>query len=340
MTSSAAPFAFIPGCGPDAVPVAALDRADQLRDDTDALTALWAQARVLLLDDAGALCDEAGQPLALTGAQVSDGPGGVGAAAFLGLDDTGRGWFALDAALTAVTSPHSVDLRTAAATWPARESAAFAEARALRSWRQRHRFCGTCGGEVAMLRAGWLGRCQSCGLDHYPRTDPAVIVAVSDGARLLLGRQAAWPARRYSVIAGFVEPGESLEQAVAREVLEETGLQVRRCRYLASQPWPFPAALMLGFAAEAEPGELRIGAELEDARWFDAAQIRDAIAREAAPAGDDDGPLLSSPISISRWLVERWLDDQSLAMAGAGAAVSSDHDAQGGHGQGLIGPAR
>ncbi len=163
-----------------------------------------------------------------------------------------------------------------------------------------------------MLRAGWLGRCQSCGLDHYPRTDPAVIVAVSDGARLLLGRQAVWPARRYSVIAGFVAPGESLEQTVAREVLEETGLHVRRCRYLASQPWPFPAALMLGFAAEAEPGEPRVGDELEDARWFDAAQIRDAIAREAAPAGDDDGPLLSSPISISRWLVERWLDEQLL----------------------------
>ena len=317
MTSTGAPFAFIPGCGPDATPSAALDRADHLRDDSNALAALWTDARVLLLDDTGAVCDDEGQPLPLSGAQVSEGPGGVGAAAFLGLDEGGRGWFALDASLTAVTGARSVDLRTAASTGPAREAAAFAGARALQSWRQRHRFCGTCGGEVAMLRAGWLGRCRSCELDHYPRTDPAVIVAVSDGARLLLGRQSAWPARRYSVIAGFVEPGESLEQAVAREVMEETGLRVRRCRYLASQPWPFPGALMLGFAAEAEPAEPQVGAELEDARWFDAGQIRAAAAREAAQGADDDGPLLSSPISIARWLIEDWL---AAAERNAGAS--------------------
>ena len=179
-----------------------------------------------------------------------------------------------------------------------------------------------------MLRAGWLGRCQSCGLDHYPRTDPAVIVAVSDGARLLLGRQSTWPARRYSVIAGFVEPGESLEQAVAREVMEETGLRVRRCRYLASQPWPFPGALMLGFAAEAESGEPRVGVELEDARWFDAGEIRAAAARESmadVDHTDDDGPLLSSPISIARWLIEHWLENAERTVADAAAGdVPSD----------------
>ncbi len=313
MTPAGGPFAFIPGCGPDAAPASALDRADHLRDDDDALAALWERGRVLLLDGDGALGDDDGQPLELTGRDVTEGPGGVGAAVLLGLDAEGRGWFALDAALSAVAAPRTVDLRTAAATWPARDAAAFAQARALQGWRRRHRFCGTCGGEVAMRRAGWLGRCQACGLDHYPRTDPAVIVAVSDGARLLLGRQSSWPARRYSVIAGFVEPGESLEQAVAREVLEETGLHVRRCRYLASQPWPFPGALMLGFSAEAEPAEPQVGIELEDARWFDAAQIRAAAAREhAAGSGDDaddadDGPLLSSPISIARWLIEQWL---------------------------------
>ena len=120
------------------------------------------------------------------------------------------------------------------------------------------------------LRARGLdgAHCSQCGAEHYPRTDPAVIVAVSDGTRLLLGRQANWPARRYSVIAGFVEPGESLEQTVAREVLEETGVRVRSCRYLASQPWPFPGSLMLGFVADAEPDDAAVDDELEDARWF------------------------------------------------------------------------
>ncbi|MDQ3618059.1 MAG: NAD(+) diphosphatase, partial [Pseudomonadota bacterium] len=203
-------------------------------------------------------------------------------------------------------------------------AAVFAQARALQHWRRRHRFCGVCGGEVASARAGWLGSCTQCGVEHYPRTDPAVIVAVGDGQRLLLGRQSSWPARRYSVIAGFVEPGESLEQAVAREVLEETGLRVRSCRYLASQPWPFPGALMLGFAAEAEPGEPRVSAELEEARWFSVDEIRAAQARDALEDGsaDDGGPLLSAPISIARWLIEEWLQ-AATGMAADRAALES-----------------
>lgn len=176
-------------------------------------------------------------------------------------------------------------------------------------------FCGACGAAVQADHAGWLGRCTGCGLEHYPRTDPAVIVAVGDGERLLLGRQSSWPARRYSVIAGFVEPGESLEQAVAREVLEETGLRIRSCRYLASQPWPFPGALMLGFMAEADPGEPQFGTELEDARWFTPEELRAAQAREEQPDdASDDGPLLSTRISIARWLIEQWLQ---TAPAGA-----------------------
>ena len=146
---------------------------------------------------------------------------------------------------------------------------------------------------------------------------PSYLKTVSDGERLLLGRQSTWPARRYSVIAGFVEPGESLEQTVAREVMEETGVHVRSCRYLASQPWPFPGALMLGFIAQADASELRVGDELEDARWFSVDDVRAAQARDtlphpgspmpAAAAADDGGPLLSAPISISRWLIEQWL---------------------------------
>lgn len=311
MSAPQGPFAFVES---DGTCRAALDRADHLRNDTEALTALWPQARVLLLDDAGnALADQDGQLCAPTGREISDGPGGIGAAVLLGLDDSGIGWFSLDAALTAFEAPNRIDLRRAAAQWPMFDASVFAQARALQHWRSRHRFCGVCGGEVVWSRGGWLGACTRCAVEHYPRTDPAVIVAVSDGARLLLGRQKAWPARRYSLIAGFVEPGESLEQTVAREVMEEAGVRVRHCRYLASQPWPFPGALMLGFIAEAEPDAPRVGAELEDARWFTVDEIRAAQARDAdadgiAPdrSGDDGGPLLAAPISIARWLIEQW----------------------------------
>lgn len=310
--SDAAPFAFVEA-GIDAACRAALDRADRLRDDPESLKALWPQGRVVLLDDSGhAYADEDGRLRAPSGHEISEGPGGVGAAVFLGLDGQGAGWFALEGSLTAFIAPRRVDLRSAAGLWPAFDASVFAQARALQHWRSRHRHCGVCGGEVALSRAGWQGTCTQCGVEHYPRTDPAVIVAVTDGSRLLLGRQATWPARRYSVIAGFVEPGESLEQTVAREVLEETGVRVRRCRYLASQPWPFPGALMLGFSAEAEPDEPQTGDELEHARWFTAQDVRAASVRGewGSNADDGEGPVLSPSISISRWLIDQWLAAQ------------------------------
>lgn len=302
----ASPFAFVEA---DAVR-AALDRADHLRTDDSALSRLWPDARVVLLDDSGlALADEQRRLLAPTGAQLSDGPGGPGAAVFLGVDEAGTGWFALDAALAAFEAPQRSDLRGAATHWPHFEASVFAQARAVQHWRQRHRHCGACGGVLAYSRGGWLGTCTQCDTEHYPRTDPAVIVAVSDGERLLLGRQSAWPARRYSTIAGFVEPGESLEHTVAREVLEETGVRVKSCRYLASQPWPFPSSLMLGFVADAHPDAPRISDELEDARWFTRDEVREAQAREADPERDDGTGLLVSPrLSIARWLIDHWAD--------------------------------
>lgn len=283
----------------------ALDRADLLREDKAGLAALWPRARVLLLDGEGlAVTDDEGQLPVLHGVDISAGPGGPGLAIFLGIDADGTAWFGLDAEVTSVTLTGRLDLRSAAARWPAFEAAVFAQARALQHWRSRHRHCGACGGELAFERGGWLGRCGRCALEHYPRTDPAVIVAVTDGKRLLLGRQAGWPARRYSVLAGFVEPGEALEQTVAREVLEESGIRIRACRYLASQPWPFPGALMLGFIALAEAAEPRVHDELEEARWFTVEEIRAAAARDEI---DDGGPLLSAPISIARWLIGQWL---------------------------------
>ena len=290
---SPAPFAFVD---------AALDRADHLRDAPDALAAHWARARILLIDDEGrALADTDNVLFAPEGRLVGGGPG---AALFLGLHGQ-QAWFAAQADTIELDAPQRIDLRSAAALWSPFEATLFAQARAMLHWRVRHRYCGACGGEIAFQRAGWCGHCMQCSTEHYPRTDPAMIVAVTDGKRLLLGRQAAWPARRYSTLAGFVEPGESLEQTVAREVFEESGVRVRSSRYLASQPWPFPGSLMLGFMADAEPDIPRVGDELEDARWFDVEEIGRAIRGESS----DDELLLSPSISISRWLVETWYAD-------------------------------
>lgn len=288
----AAPFAFVE---------APLDRAENLRDDRDALAGLWAQGRALVLDAEGrSWADAGGALLAPRAADLADGPGD---ALFLGLRG-GEGWFAVreeDAGDGSV--PARIDLRSAAAQWPDFEATAFAQARAVLHWRARHRHCGACGGILDYRRAGWLGWCGACALEHYPRSDPAVIVAVSDGERLLLGRGPGWAPRRYSVLAGFVEPGESLEQTVVREVFEESSVRVRGCRYLASQPWPFPSSLMLGFEADAEPDEPHCASdELEDARWFGRDEVGAALRGESGP----DGLLLSPTISISRWLIERW----------------------------------
>lgn len=291
MTEAPEPFAFLD---------APLDRAEHLRDDPDALARLWSAGRALVLDAEGrawADGDGALQPQPATG--LAAGPGD---AVFLGLHGE-AGWFAVRAEGEPGDAGHPrIDLRRAATEAPAREATAFAQARAVLHWRARHRHCGACGTVLAYARAGWLGRCPGCALEHYPRTDPAVIVAVSDGERLLLGRSPGWPPRRYSVLAGFVEPGESLEQTVVREVQEESAVRVTACRYLASQPWPFPSSLMLGFAADAAPDVPRCNDELEDARWFGREEIGAALRGESGPGG----LLLSPPLSISRWLIERW----------------------------------
>ena len=281
---------------------AGLDRAEHLREDHDALRAHWPLARLLVLDDAGDahFHGQEDLPEFLLGQALASAPDG---ASFLGLDAAGA-WFALplaslSAAGIAQAPELRLDLRSAAVRWPALPAAVFAQARALLHWQQRNRFCGGCGGPLALMRGGFAARCPRCEIEHYPRTDPAIIVAVSDGERLLLGRQASWPAGRWSVLAGFLEPGESLEQTVVREVMEEAGVRVRDCQYLASQPWPFPSALMLGFRASADPQPVAVGAELEDARWFSASELRELVA---------SGEMKLSPrLSISRWLIDDWL---------------------------------
>ena len=276
-----------------------LDRADHLRDDPDALAALWSKGKVLLIDAEGQTGVDAERGmLAANGASLD--PAGMHAL-FLGLRD-GQAWFAAQVEAADTDAAPRIDLRSAASLWPAFDASVFAQARAVLHWQGRHRHCSVCGGAIEFIRGGWLGRCRDCAAEHYPRTDPAVIVAISDGERLLLGRQAAWPARRYSTLAGFVEPGESLEQTVVREVFEESGVRVRSSRYLASQPWPFPGSLMLGFMAQAEPDEPRASDELEDARWFTREEIGAAMRNESR----DAGLLLSPSISISRWLIGHW----------------------------------
>lgn len=294
----------------------ALDRADALRDDPAALDALWAGAGVVEVDPGGRVDAAAAGPHWPRGDALA--PARAPDAVFLGLDRDGRGWFARTRAPLASAGGEppgnaAIDLRTAAAAWPAFDATVFAQARAVLHWQARYRHCGACGARLSFRRGGWLGHCDGCGLDHYPRSDPAVIVAVDDGERLLLGRQRGWGPGRWSVIAGFVEPGESLEQTVAREVHEETAVRVHDCRYLGSQPWPFPSALMLGFLARAEPQVPVAGDELEAVRWFDAEAVRAGLARdwnappEAGEAAGEDAIVLSPPLSIARWLIESWL---------------------------------
>jgi NAD+ diphosphatase len=180
--------------------------------------------------------------------------------------------------------PHGTrfeELRVLASLMPSDEAGLLAYARGISIWRQRHRFCGNCGARLIPERAGHVLRCSNaaCAQEAFPRMDPAIIVMVSDGERALLGRQASWPAGRYSTIAGFVEPGESLEDAVVREVAEETGVAVRAIQYHSSQPWPFPASLMVGFEARCAPeARIRVGGELEDARWFTRTEIKGGAA--------------------------------------------------------------
>lgn len=202
-------------------------------------------------------------------------------------------------------------LRAIGSSLPDRQAAIAAYAQAMVFWIRRHRYCGQCGSATRIGEAGHVLDCLNpdCGERSFPRSDPAVIVLATDGERLLLGRQAAWPAGRYSTIAGFVEPGESLETAVRREVAEETGHRAFAVDYFASQPWPFPSSLMLGFTTEVsaepyrEPDE-----ELEDVRWFSRTEIIERTLH---------GPqLLPPPMSIAYRLVEHWFDrlnDEPLA---------------------------
>jgi NAD+ diphosphatase len=271
---------------------AALDRAGEHRRDAAWLAEQAADpaARAVVAGEGGVLVVDG--RLAL----VPLAEAGTEGRLLLGVDDIGPVF-----AAHARDGQRLLGLREAAATLPQADSGLAAYAAAMLGWHRRHRFCANCGHATDVREAGHVRVCPNCGAEHHPRTDPVVIMLVTRGDEVLLGRQPTWPPQRYSALAGFVEPGESLEEAVAREVREEAEIEIGTPRYVSSQPWPFPMSLMLGFVAPWESGEPRIGdEELEDVRWFAREQVADAV--------EDRGALkLPPPLAIARRLIDGWL---------------------------------
>jgi NAD+ diphosphatase len=290
---------------------AALDRAAELRSTPDRFPELLERpgARAVAAYADGVLLD--GDALARS--PLGDGHVGtlVRAAGpiLLGLE-AGAPLFAVDLEelapgdrAAAVPGSEAVSLRDAGARLEQTEGGLAAYLVALLNWHRRHRFCANCGNPTSVDQAGLARACASCGASHFPRIDPVVIMTVEHDDRLLLGRRAGWPAGRFSVLAGFVAPGETPEEAVVREVREESGIEAAAPRYVTSQPWPFPSSLMLGFAARSVGGEPTAGdGELAEIGWFTRAQV------QAAAAWTGEGPLLlPPPISIARLLIDAWL---------------------------------
>jgi len=279
-----------------------LDRADHIRCDPAALQeALAGDALLLALDGLVPVLDGEER---LGWRPIADAPAGA-ELVFLGLKD-GR------AAFAAVPQEGDVDPAfTRRETWgaiarlPAGDLALYGGARSLVDWHARHRFCANCGQATVPAKGGWQRDCPGCSASHFPRVDPVAIMLVEHEGRLLLGRQARFPPRSYSALAGFIEPGETVEEAVAREVLEEAGVRVERVRYLGSQPWPFPSQLMLGCIGFATDDVLTVDArELEDARWFTRAEVAEALGKGADSTSFVPPPRQAIAYELLRWWLE------------------------------------
>lgn len=279
----------------------ALDRLEDRRGSDDALTP---ETRVLTFDPeaAAVLLGNGAEPRP---AYTLAGANAVGEELVLLGDLDGVRWAARRAG-AGEGAPEGVaaaggytSVRAAASALPAAEAGLILYGAGLLAWHRRSRHCGECGAATRATHAGHQRRCDGCGAVQFPRTDPAVITLVRRGERCLLINQPRWPEDRFAAVAGFVEPGESLEQAVAREVAEEVGLAVTGTEYLGSQPWPFPHTVMIAFRAVAADGPLVLGEEVRAARWFTRAELRGAVASGEVT--------LPTPFSISRSLVEDWL---------------------------------
>lgn len=280
---------------------AGLDRADHLRLDPERLADMMANAdaRILRLDALDPVLDDEGRLAwaALAGAEAE--------LLFLGLDGEAP-LFAPLLRLETLGERAWAVFRLLALMSP-RDAAIWAAARSLNEWHNRHRFCGICGVGTQSYRAGWGRKCPGCGAEHFPRVDPVVIMLAEHEGRVLVARQHQYPQGRYSALAGFVEPGESIEEAVARELMEEAGVGVTGVRYVASQPWPFPGSLMIACLASAESDALRLDpAELEHGFWVDRGGVL------AALAGDPAAPFLAPPpFAIANTLLTRWSEERS-----------------------------
>ena len=275
-----------------------LDRADRLRHDPELLASFlnW-RARLLVLGPGYE--PQVGEDGRLGWTSLADAPEDA-ELVLLGLED-GRAHFAAITGEAGGAAFRSPRLLAALGLMAEGEAATWGAARAVLDWHARHRFCANCGAATAVFRAGWGRKCPACATEHFPRTDPVVIMIAEHESRALLGRQAAWPQGRYSALAGFLEPGESIEEAVAREIAEEAGVRVGAVRYVASQPWPFPSQLMIACIAQAESDALELDShELEAAIWDTRDEVRAALAGEDAPF------LAPPPYAIAHTLLRAW----------------------------------
>jgi NAD+ diphosphatase len=274
----------------------AVDRAASRREDPDWLAAALQSGRLLTIDaDGRAAIDDDGPALVFTESGASQ-PDGL--RLLLGVDDDDRAYWGTVGELPRKLGTRPMGLREVGAALADRDAGLMVSLIALSNWHATHTRCPRCGAPTVLAQGGWSRRCERDDSQHFPRTDPAVIVLLHDGGdRALLGRQPSWPAGRYSTIAGFVEAGESAEQCVHREVREETGVIIDDLIYRASQPWPFPASLMLGYEARVVGGNVEtLDQELEDVRWFSREELRTV-----------QGALPPSA-SIAHWLITGWLE--------------------------------
>ena len=282
-----------------------VDRDAATRDDPEALERAWAAARVLVVEDGTAAVLEEDRPR-LVLVDSADAPDGD--RLYLGQDEQGP-LFAVAGPAPRRLGARRLGLREVGVLLDDHDAGLLVHAVGLVNWHVAHPRCPRCGAATEVVRGGSVRRCTSDGSDHFPRTDPAVIMLVHDGGdRCVLGRQATWPAGRFSTLAGFVEAGESAEQAVVREVEEEAGITVRDVEYVASQPWPFPSSLMLAFTARADGDAVPVGrdGELAEVRWF----TRDEV-RASEVWGTSNGLQTPSSVSVAWHLITGWAGTQA-----------------------------
>ena len=289
------------------------DRADQVRTDIDAATAGWADAALLRLDSRNQVLVADGRVLLGKAKTLADKP--PSDAVFLGRIEDGRHVWAVRGPLEAPDDPELkaevADLRRAGQLFDDVGAQLVSAAAALLNWHASSRFSSVDGSPTKSIRAGWARVNPVTGHEEFPRIDPAVICLVHDGGdRAVLARQTAWPERMFSLLAGFVEAGESFETCVAREISEEIGLTVSEIRYLGSQPWPFPRSLMVGFHAIADPAEPFAfnDGEIAEAEWFTRDEIRAALALGDWSSDTESRLLLPGSVSIARVIIESWAD--------------------------------